>query len=193
MSLSASLRRSLSGDVRRTLAAITLATGLLTAAAGARAGCDPRDFGNFHVSLPAGMLPSGTGPQTIVGLWHAVYTATDGTNFGYQSFDVWHGDGTEFESADIPPVVGALCVGVWTQRGLSVQLNHFGWTWDPSGLVPTGSFNLLETINLSPNGNTYQGTFDFRPYDVNGNFEAGGEHKGSISATRITMNVHGAD
>ena len=106
---------------------------------------------------------------------------------------MWHADGTEFESADIPPVVGALCVGVWKQTESVIQLNHFGWTWDPSGLVPTGSFNLIETVYVGANGNSYHGTFDFRPYDMNGNFEPAGEHKGSITATRITVNAHGAN
>jgi hypothetical protein len=169
-----------------------LALGALLGARGAQAGCDPRDFGHFNVSLPAFVHAHGQNPRSIVGLWHAVYTATDGTDFGYQSFDVWHGDGTEFESADIPPVVGALCVGVWKQAGASVTLNHFGWTWDPTG-VPTGSFNLLETITVSADGNSYQGSFDFRPYDTNGNFEPAGEHKGTIAAARITLTEHGAD
>jgi len=171
---------------------VVLAFGALLSARGAQAGCDPRDFGHFNVTLPAFMYANGMSPRSIVGLWHAVYTATDGTDFAYQSFDVWHADGTEFESADIPPVVGALCVGVWKQVGATVTLNHFGWTWDPTG-VPTGSFNLLETITVSIDGNSYEGSFDFRPYDMSGNFEAGGEHKGSIAATRITVTQHGAD
>ena len=175
-------------------AALALAgLGLLLVSNGANAGCDPRNFPHSQIRLPAFMLPGGPSSGSIVGLWHAVYTATDGTNFGYQSFDVWHGDGTEFESADIPPVVGALCVGVYRQWGRSVTLNHFGWTWDPSGLVPTGSFNLTETISVSADGNSYTGTFDFKPYDTNGNFEPAGEHKGSIAAQRITQNTHAAD
>jgi hypothetical protein len=173
-------------------ASVTLALGALLTARGAQAGCDPRDFGHFNVSLPAFMHAKGMNPRSVVGLWHAVYTATDGTDFAYQSFDVWHADGTEFESADIPPVVGALCVGVWGEAGGTVTLNHFGWTWDPAG-APTGSFNLLETISVSADGNSYEGHFDFRPYDTNGNFQAAGEHKGSIAATRITLTEHGAD
>ena len=169
-----------------------LGLGFLFLSGTASAGCDPRDFGNFHVKLPAGMY-SGPGSPSIVGLWHAVYTATDGTNFGYQSFDVWHADGTEFESADLPPVVGALCVGVYKQNGRNVELNHFGWTWDPSGLVPTGSFNLRLILTVSEDGRSYSGTFDFKPYDTNGNFESSGEHKGSLTAARITMGTTGGD
>ena len=90
-------------------------------------------------------------------------------------------------------MLGALCVGAWKQRGRTLQLNYFGWTWDPSGLNPTGSFNLLETITVSADGNSYTGSFDFKPYDANGVFEPSGEHKGTIAATRITQNTLGAD
>ena len=126
-------------------ASVMLALGALLTARGAQAGCDPRDFGHFNVSLPAFMHAKGMNPRSVVGLWHAVYTATDGTDFAYQSFDVWHADGTEFESADIPPVVGALCVGVWGQSFGTVTLNHFGWTWDPAG-APTGSPRQLSLL-----------------------------------------------
>ena len=173
-------------------AAVVLAMGVLVASR-AHAGCDPRTFGTSHVQFPHAFLASHSSSQSIVGLWHAVYTSTDGTDFNYQSFDVWHDDRTEFESADIPPVVGALCVGVWEQHGLTVQLNHFGWTWDPTGLVPTGSFNLIETLRVHPDGTVYDGTFDFKPYDVNGAFEPAGEHKGTVTAMRITLSTHGAD
>jgi hypothetical protein len=57
----------------------------------------------------------------------------------------------------------------------------------------TGSFNLIESLRVGVSGNTYEGWFDFRPYDINGNFEPGGEHKGQVTATRITLTMHGAD
>ncbi|HTT04410.1 MAG TPA: hypothetical protein VMF64_03910 [Steroidobacteraceae bacterium] len=172
--------------------AVILGLGLLLSVR-AHAGCDPRNFGTNHVKFPQALLAGAQSSRSIVGLWHAVYTATDGTDFNYQSFDVWHADGTEFESADLPPVVGALCVGVWEQHGSSVHLNHFGWTWDTSGTVPTGSFNLILTLNVQPNGTVYQGTFDFRPYDVNGVFQSGAEHKGNVTASRITLGTQGGD
>ena len=173
-------------------ATMMLAMGVLLMSR-AHAGCDPRTYGTSHVKFPGAFLATDRGSDSIVGLWHAVYTSTDGTDFNYQSFDVWHQDRTEFESADIPPVGGALCVGVWEQHGLTVRLNHFGWTWDPTGLVPTGSFNLIETLKVHPDGTAYDGTFDFKPYDVNGVFEPAGEHKGTVTAMRITLGTHGAD
>jgi hypothetical protein len=161
----------------------------LLLASTAKAGCDPGIYGSVHVKVPASLLHHGKGPDSIVGLWHAVLTSPDG--FGYQSFVTWHADGTEFETADAPPLIGAVCVGVWKQEGRAVFDNHFGWTWDLSGLVPTGSFNLLETLTLSSNGNAYTGSFDFITYDINGNLS--GEHKGTVTAARITLSDRGAD
>ena len=177
---------------RRTHLAAALAL-LLGAVAGpnARANCDPGQYGHVNIRVPATMFAQGTaasrsnsGPVSIVGLWHATLSSPDG--FGYQSFVTWHSDGLEFESADAPPIIGAVCVGVWKQAGRTVRNNHFGWTWDPSGIVPTGFFNLRETLTLSNDGNSYAGDFDFATYDINGS--PSGDHKGSVSAKRITLN-----
>jgi hypothetical protein len=179
----------------RTAAALALFIPALLLASTARAGCDPGTYGRVHVRVPAAVMSQGAalmqhdkGSDSIVGLWHAVLTSPDG--FGYQSFVSWHADGLEFETADIPPLVGAVCVGVWKQKGRNVHNNHFGWTWDASGVVPTGSFNLRETLRLSANGNSYTGDFDFQTFDINGVLS--GEHKGTVTATRITLGDHGA-
>src|SRR6202022_2857714 len=64
-------------------------------------------------------------PASIVGLWHVLYTATydiifppggsyPPTPFPFvESFKTWHGDGTEFENAFLPPSGGNICFGVW--------------------------------------------------------------------------------
>jgi len=44
---------------------------------------------------------------TIVGLWHVTYTTSDNQPF-QESFDMWHKDGTELESANINPIEGSL-------------------------------------------------------------------------------------
>jgi hypothetical protein len=134
---------------------------------------------------------------TLVGLWHSEFTGAPGTNFTYQAFDVWHADGTEFESADLPPTLGAVCVGVWKRTGLlTFELNHFGWQWNPASIsppTPIGSFNLIERIELSPDSLSYTGNFDLKPYDLNGVFEPEQEVTGTIASTRITVDQHGAD
>jgi hypothetical protein len=166
-----------------------LAAGLALAATGAYAGCgDPRaSTAGMHVHFPQ-TSESSEWHDSIVGVWKVAFTAPEVPPFNHESLDVWHRDGTEFESADIPPITGAVCVGVWKRTGpMTVQLNHYGFTWDMTGLTPTGSFNLIETVTLGSGGNKYTGTFDFRPYDVDGNFEPAGETKGVMAATRITV------
>lgn len=188
----------------RTLATALLGAGLLLGGGPAMAcGMSRNAVAQIPLHLPGFLLqlpPAGSGnPRfpTLIGLWHSEFTGAPGTGFSYQSFDVWHADGTEFESADLPPTLGAVCVGVWKQTGpLSFELNHFGWQWDPGSITPptpVGSFNLIETINLSPNGLSYTGTFDLRPYDTSGNFEPTQEVKGTIASTRVTVDEHGAD
>ena len=168
---------------------------LLLAAGAAHAGCDPREFGQqTTVKVPAFLQDGGGGPSSIVGLWHAEFTSSPAVPmFDHQSLDTWHADGTEFETADIPPPAGAVCVGVWKQKGATVELNHFGWTWDPTGTMPTGSFELLETITVSPRGNSYTGTFVFQPFDTDGNPITAARVTGNIAATRITLETRGAD
>ena len=126
--------------------------------------------------------------DSIVGLWHVVYTA-DGNTFN-ETFDQWHSDGTEFENAWLPPDVGNICFGVWKEIApRTVRLHHIGWTFTPGSTPPTasGTFTLDETNKVSRDGRTYAGTFIFKTYDINGT-TTGMKVEGTIAATRITVN-----
>ena len=188
-------------------ASITLlAAGMLFAAASAKAACgDPtksksgvgprlpflvqsnREGQQANAEANQGLEPGTEARQKdspIVGLWHVSYTA-GGQPF-FESFDLWHSDGTELENANLPPVTGNVCVGVWKQTGpRTVQLHHVGWNFDVNG-NSTGTFTLTETNTVAHNGQTYEGTFDYKVYDVNGNLIL--EVTGTQSATRITVN-----
>jgi hypothetical protein len=122
---------------------------------------------------------------SIVGLWGVVYTA-GGMPFNV-TFDQWHSDGTEFETAYLPVATGNLCVGVWKAIGpRTVKLHHIGWTFDPvAGGNANGTFTLDETITLSNDGKAYTGSFTFRAFDIKGNQQA--EIPGTILAQRITV------
>ena len=122
--------------------------------------------------------------SSIVGLWHVTYD-TGGQLF-YESFDQWHRDGTELENPNLPPIGGSVCVGVWklTSNGI-VRLNHVGWNFDANG-NSTGTFSLTERNVVSAGGNTYQGVFDYKAFDVDGNLLV--EVKGTQTATRIKVN-----
>jgi hypothetical protein len=121
---------------------------------------------------------------SIVGLWHVKYTAADNSPF-LESFKTWHADGTEFENAFLPPTVGNICFGVWKEDGRrTVKLHHVGLNFNPDGSI-SGSFTIDETDTVSRDGQTYEGTFDFKASDVNGHPQV--EIKGTMLATRINV------
>lgn len=132
----------------------------------------------------AGDMPGDGDNSSIVGLWHVQYTAGDAV-FAV-SFKQWHSDGTELDNIDQNPVLGSVCMGVWRQEGpRRVRLHHVGWVFGADG-SPQGSFTIDETDTLAEDRNTYNGTFTFRTYDVNGN-ATGVEVTGNTTATRITV------
>jgi hypothetical protein len=175
---------------RGTFIALT-AVSILSAATAANAACgDPAGTKSRPVpKLP--FLAQGnnqsqpTGTNTsIVGLWHVSYTA-DGALF-YEAYDLWHSDRTEMETANLSPVEGNVCMGVWKKIGSrTVQLSHVGWAFDNSG-ISIGSFSLAQTNTVSSDGSTYAGSFDYKAYDVDGNLVQ--EVTGTVAATRITAN-----
>jgi hypothetical protein len=124
--------------------------------------------------------------HSIVGLWAVVYTAGDGSLFNL-TFDQWHSDGTEFESAYLPVAGGNVCVGVWKLTGpKTVRLHHIGWNFDATtSATANGTFTLDENIAVSGDGQSYSGTFEFKAFDINGGQQA--DITGTIAATRITV------
>jgi hypothetical protein len=173
-----------------------VAMGALLAATNAVAACgDPSGLkSGAALKLPFLMQPGGEagsthrpnapdGNDSIGGLWSVNYTT--GGQLLYQSFDQWHSDGTELENPNLAPATGPLCVGVWKQIGPhTFRLHHVGWTFDING-NSLGSFSLNETNGVAVNGRTYQGRFDLRFYDVDGNLVQ--EVTGTQKAARITV------
>jgi hypothetical protein len=122
--------------------------------------------------------------DSIVGLWHVVYTAGDSI-FGV-SLKQWHSDGTEFENIAHSPTVGNICFGVWKPVGYhTVRLHHTGWLFSDQGVL-TGTFIIDETDTVEHDCMSYKGNFVFKTYDINGVF-TGTEVSGTIAATRITV------
>jgi hypothetical protein len=127
--------------------------------------------------------------DSIVGLWHVIYTA-NGALFN-ESLDMWHSDGTEFENVHLSPEGGNICLGVWTQVApRTVRLHHIGWLFNPLNPTAnaTNTFTIDATNVVAPNGATYSGKFTFKVYDLNGNYIPNTEVDGTIAATRITVN-----
>jgi len=123
----------------------------------------------------------GTQGSAIVGLWHVQY---HGDLEGLESFDQWYSDGLEFEVANEAP--GVVCQGTWEQVGrFGVQLFHTGWNYDSNGQL-TGYFNETQTITVSLDGQTYDGTYDLKDYDTTGHQLD--ELTGTLHATRLSVN-----
>lgn len=133
------------------------------------------------LTAQAGGGREGTEGSPIVGLWHIHYF--QGTTELFQTYDQWHSDGLEFEVNSIYP--GAVCQGTWIKIPHdSVKLFHVIWTFDANGVL-TGHIEETQINTVSHDRNTYQGTFDQKFYDLNGNLT--GEATGSLSATRISV------
>jgi hypothetical protein len=126
----------------------------------------------------------GDSQRGIVGLWHVYYTDSTGAPF-YEAYDMWHADGNEWETSFGDPRQGNYCLGVWKQVGpRTAQLSHFAWIYNSDG-TPAGYFTLAETDTVSRKGDSYTGTFDYKQYDVNGNFQL--EVTGTQAATRFKL------
>lgn len=188
------------------------ALGILFSASGAKAGCGmpvkPGTVRSIPFLGPIGQHQDGDqagGHATIVGLWHVVYTATYSTSgplqvpmvppnppFQFnQSYKTWHRDGTEFENAFVPPVVGNICYGVWKDLGHGkVKLHHIGLMFAPDGTL-ANVFTVDELNTVASDGRTYEGSFDLKiydPSDVLGKGTVLQEIKGTAAAERITVN-----
>ena len=142
---------------------------------------------------------------SIIGMWHVIFTAqtqngepvpVKGGAVIDNAVVVWHSDGTEIMNSARAAQDGTICLGVWTRTGkYSYYLNHIPWqgnVYDPT--VPPDTIGkpqdgaqLLEKITLSPDGNSYSGTFTLQAYDTSGNIYA--SFTGVISAKRITTST----
>ena len=140
-------------------------------------------------ALPRGLMAKlAASPRaangSIVGLWDTIYTTSDNQLF-QESFETWHSDGTELDMANINPIEGNVCLGVWKQVGSELHLHHVGWGFDNLGNL-IGPLTLDVRNTLGPRGNSFSGSFDFKQYDLDGNLLS--EVTGTTSATRIGVN-----
>jgi len=168
------------------IAFLALAAGTISAQA-----CNPllaKDFGK-HVAptkLPASMLarnkPGAPARPSIVGLWHDVHTASDGSLF-LEGYDTWNSDGSENELGNLPPASGPICVGAWVQSGRSAMLlTHVTWLYDLDNNF-VGTLNMTQANRVSRDGNSYTGTFDAKFFDPSGTMFQ--EITGTTAADRL--------
>jgi hypothetical protein len=118
----------------------------------------------------------------IVGLWDVHYTSSI-TGPLFETYDQWHSDGLEFEVNSI--AAGAMCQGTWKETAhRTVELFHVGFMFSPAGIL-VGPFRERQMIAVSLDRNSYDGTYDTRYYDTNGNLLF--EDTGTMHATRFSV------
>jgi hypothetical protein len=128
-----------------------------------------------------GLSRAAANGSPIVGLWDVQYTSNIGGPGG-ETYQQWHGDGLEIES---PSFTLGQCMGTWKKMSArGVQLFHVGFTvGEPPG---TYRFVLTEPNTVvSLDGNSFDGTYDQKFYDANGNLLF--EDTGTVHATRISV------
>lgn len=161
------------------------AVALVAGAASAQAACGvPMGTHLTQVKLPPLHYVKTPSGNSIVGTW--IDTLIVGGNPAFNTLIQWHSDGTESDNADIPPTGGNVCAGSWMSTGRrTVHRYHLGWTFDTSS-NPSGMFVLTEDDKLARDGNSYNGSFDQKFYDVNGNLV--NEISGDVAAKRVSAN-----
>ena len=131
------------------------------------------------------------GPS-IVGTWkeHWISEGSDGIPDGTEvdaGYASWHSDGTEINVSGLrPPVTGDVCLGVWIKTGpRTYQLNHFGISYDATGVNLVGPARIQQWLTIDPKGNSTSGKFTIDQYDEAGNLL--GHVQGNVIGTRVTM------
>lgn len=121
------------------------------------------------------------GHTAIVGLWAVHYVSTSGGP-EVLTFDQWHSDGQEIETANIS--LGAICQGTYRRAGeRTFQLHHVAWTFD-SNQAYSGYWDEQLGATVSQDGKSYSGTYARKFYDTNNNFLF--EDDGTLTANKLT-------
>jgi hypothetical protein len=99
----------------------------------------------------------------------------------------WHSDGTEINVSGMrAPMTGDVCLGVWIKTGAQTyQMNHFGISYDSSGVNLVGPARIQQWLTLDPKGNSTSGKFTTDQWDEAGNLLA--HVQGNVIGTRVTM------
>jgi hypothetical protein len=133
----------------------------------------------------------------IVGFWKVKLVSEgnpgipDGTVID-DGFTQWHPDGTEILNSSRPAASSNFCLGIWKKtEKFHYTLNHFTLSSDPTNDTLSSRGQLREEIDLDHGGDEYFGTFTIDDYDLSGHLLV--HLRGTVHATRITVNTHLAD
>jgi hypothetical protein len=129
---------------------------------------------------------------SIVGTWKEKWISEgssglpDGAEFD-ASYSQWHSDGTEINVSGLrAPITGDVCLGVWIKTGArTYQMNHFGVSYDSTGVNLVGPARIQQWLTLDPKGDSTSGKFTVDQWDEAGNLLA--HFQGNVTGTRVTM------
>ena len=131
---------------------------------------------------------------SIVGTWKEKWIAEAGSSSEFPvgsefdaSYSQWHSDGTEINVSGLrAPLTGDVCLGEWIRTGArTYQLNHFGVSYDSTGVNLIGPARLQQWLTLDRNGDSTTGKFTVVQWDESGNVLA--HVQGNVTGTRVTM------
>jgi hypothetical protein len=129
---------------------------------------------------------------SIVGTWkeHWISEGSDGIKDGTEvdaGYATWHSDGIEINVSRMrAPMTGDVCLGVWIRTGArTYQLNHFGISYDPTGVNLVGPARIQQWLTIDAKGNATSGKFTIDQWDEAGNLL--GHVQGNVIGTRVTM------
>jgi hypothetical protein len=123
------------------------------------------------------------GGAPIVGLWDVLYTSSLGAP-SYHTHQQFHSDGLEIETPDFG---SGVCMGVWAQttHARTIKIYHVGFT---AGVIPgTYLFELREMDTISPDRKTFEGWYDQKFFDNDGNLV--NEDKGTLQGKRLSVDL----
>ena len=126
--------------------------------------------------------------DAIVGLWQVDYVAACQPAVlppEFLTYQQFHSDGVEIETPMFAP---GVCMGAWRQIGHMTQIYHVGWT--PGGIpgVPSSvRFVFTETLTVSHDRNSYDGTVDQTFYDAPVGGNAVAHCTATTHGTRISV------
>jgi hypothetical protein len=130
--------------------------------------------------------------HSMVGTWkeHWISEGSDGIKDGTEvdaGYAQWHSDGTEINVSGLrAPSTGDVCLGEWVKTGAQTyQLNHFGISYDSTGVNLVGPARIQQWLTLDPKGNSTSGKFTIDQWDEAGNLL--GHVQGNVTGTRVTM------
>jgi hypothetical protein len=132
------------------------------------------------------------GEPSMVGTWkeHWISEGSEGIPDGTEidaSYTQWHSDGTEINVSGLrAPLTGDVCLGEWIKTGArTYRMNHFGVSYDSTGLNLVGPARLQQWLTIDLKGNSTTGRFTIDQWDEAGNLLA--HVQGKVIGTRVTI------